>query len=135
VPAPLDATDARLLAGRAHAAAGDTDRAKALLQRVAVEAGRGSALRLRDDAARQLRGLGTHVSAAGRRAAPSRHEDPHLTSREEDVASLVGRGHTNKQVAAALHLSVGTVENILTRVYGKLGVRSRSQLARKLAHR
>jgi DNA-binding NarL/FixJ family response regulator len=36
-------------------------------------------------------------------------------------------------VAAALHLSVGTVENILTRVYAKYGVRSRTQLARRLA--
>jgi len=133
VPAPLDATEARLLAARAHAAAGDTEHAKALFQQVAADAARGAGQRLYDDAARELRRLGTHVSAAGRRAA-RRDQDHQLTPREHDVATLVAQGHSNKQVAAALHLSVGTVENILTRTYAKLGVRSRTQLARKLTH-
>ena len=131
IPAGLDAAEARLLAARSHAAAGDTEHAKALFQQVAADAARGAARRLHDDAARHLRRLGTHVSAAGRRAARS-HQDRELTAREHDVATLVAQGHTNKQVAAALHLSVGTVENILTRTYAKLGVRSRTQLARKL---
>ena len=51
--APLDAADARLLAASAHAGAGDTARAKALFQQVALDAGRGSALRLHDAAARE----------------------------------------------------------------------------------
>jgi len=51
-----------------------------------------------------------------------------LTSREHAVGELVAQGH--KQVAATLYVSTKTVANTLTRVYAKLGVRSRSQLAR-----
>ena len=67
--AHLDAADARVLAGRALTAADDTARAKLLLQRAAADAGRGGALRLRDAAARELRRLGTRVSAESSRAA------------------------------------------------------------------
>ena len=42
-------------------------------------------------------------------------------------------GRSNKEVAAALFLSVKTVEVTLTRVYRKLGVRSRTELAARLA--
>ncbi len=123
-PDRLDA-ERDIATARAHAAAGDTERAKALLQRVAADAGRGGALRLRDDAARELRRLGTRVAARHRHT-----PDDDLTSREREVAQLVAEGRSNKQVAAALFLSEGTVENTLTRVYAKLGVRSRTQLAR-----
>lgn len=58
--------------------------------------------------------------------APSPRE---LTAAEERVANLVAAGRTNKEVAAELFLSVHTVEATLTRVYGKLGVRSRTELA------
>jgi DNA-binding NarL/FixJ family response regulator len=44
----------------------------------------------------------------------------------------VAAGSSNKQVAARLYLSEKTVENALTRVYAKLGVRSRTQLSREL---
>jgi DNA-binding NarL/FixJ family response regulator len=127
VPAPLDAAEARLLAGRAHAAAGATEQAKALLQRVAADAARGGALRLRDEAARELRRLGTRVAPRNRHTT-----DDDLTERERSVAELVAEGRSNKQVAAALFLSEGTIENTLTRVYAKLGVRSRTQLTRTL---
>jgi DNA-binding NarL/FixJ family response regulator len=122
---------ARVLAGRAHAAAGDAEAAKDALQRVATDAARGGALRLRDDAARDLRRLGSRVSADGRRAARGR-SDAELTERERDIAELVAAGSSNKQVAATLFLSEKTVENALTRVYAKLGVRSRTQLTREL---
>jgi DNA-binding NarL/FixJ family response regulator len=48
-----------------------------------------------------------------------------LTGRERQIAELVAGGRTNKQGAAALHLREKTVENGLTRIYEKLGVRSR----------
>ena len=54
-----------------------------------------------------------------------------LTPAEERVAALVAEGHTNKEVAAALFLTERTVEFHLTHVYRKLGVRSRSELARR----
>ena len=56
-------------------------------------------------------------------------ERPDLTPREQAVARLVSTGRTNRAVAAELLLSVKTVEVHLTRIYAKLGVRSRAQLA------
>ena len=55
-----------------------------------------------------------------------------LTSAERRVAELVAQGHTNAEVAATLFLSERTVASHLTRVYRKLGVRSRTELARRL---
>ncbi|MEO7235931.1 MAG: LuxR C-terminal-related transcriptional regulator [Lapillicoccus sp.] len=62
---------------------------------------------------------------------PSRLDDPlALTAREEDVVALVQQGHTNKEVAAALFLTVKTVEYHLRNIYAKLGFASRSELRR-----
>ena len=55
-----------------------------------------------------------------------------LTPAEQRVATLVAEGRTNKEVAAALVVSVHTVEAALTQVYRKLDVRSRTELARRL---
>ena len=55
-----------------------------------------------------------------------------LTAAEQRVAALVADGRTNREVAAALFLAERTVASHLTRVYAKLGVRSRTELARKL---
>jgi len=56
-----------------------------------------------------------------------------LTPTEQEVADLVGSGLTNREVANALFLSVSTVEANLRRIYRKLGVRSRTELSRKLS--
>ena len=61
---------------------------------------------------------------------PSRGE---LTEAERRIAELVAAGQTNREVADALFLTEHSVETALTRVYRKLGVRSRAQLARLLA--
>lgn len=53
-----------------------------------------------------------------------------LTPTERRVAELVAAGMTNGEVAAHLFVTPKTVEANLTRVYAKLGVRSRSELAR-----
>jgi DNA-binding CsgD family transcriptional regulator len=55
-----------------------------------------------------------------------------LTPAERRVVALVVAGQTNREVAAALFLSERTVESHLTHVYAKLGVRSRTELARVL---
>jgi DNA-binding CsgD family transcriptional regulator len=55
-----------------------------------------------------------------------------LTPTEERVAALVGEGRTNREVAAGLYVAERTVEGHLTRIYAKLGVRSRAELARRL---
>ncbi|MFF5719778.1 LuxR C-terminal-related transcriptional regulator [Streptomyces buecherae] len=53
-----------------------------------------------------------------------------LTPAEHRVAELVGDGATNREIAGRLFLSAKTVESTLTRVYRKLGVRSRAELVR-----
>ncbi|MET8169779.1 helix-turn-helix transcriptional regulator [Streptomyces sp. NPDC005329] len=56
-----------------------------------------------------------------------------MTERETQVAVLVAKGHTNREVAAALFLSDKTVEYHLSHIYIKLAVRSRVELAGRLA--
>ncbi|MGD0272835.1 MAG: AAA family ATPase [Gaiellaceae bacterium] len=55
-----------------------------------------------------------------------------LTATEERVARLVAQGLSNKEVAARLFITVRTVEATLTRVYAKLGLHSRGELAARL---
>ena len=128
---PQEALGARLLAGRALLATGAREEGVAALQRAAADAGAAGALAARDAAGRELRRAGARISMRARRAedAAGRGE---LTEREAAVAELVAAGRSNKQVAAALFLSEKTVERHLTRVYGKLGVRSRTELANLL---
>ncbi|MDP8905596.1 MAG: AAA family ATPase [Chloroflexota bacterium] len=52
-----------------------------------------------------------------------------LTPTERRVADLVADGLSNKEVAAALFVTVSSVERHLTRIYDKLGVASRVELA------
>jgi DNA-binding NarL/FixJ family response regulator len=56
-----------------------------------------------------------------------------LTPAERRIAELVAQGHSNKDVAAELVVTVNTVESALRSVYRKLGVHSRTEMARKLA--
>jgi DNA-binding CsgD family transcriptional regulator len=53
-----------------------------------------------------------------------------LTGSERAVAQLAASGASNREIAAELYVSEKTVEAVLTRVYRKLGVRSRTQLGR-----
>lgn len=52
-----------------------------------------------------------------------------LTEREREVACAVGRGLSNAQIAAELHLSVPTVKAHVSRLFDKLGVTNRVQIA------
>ena len=54
---------------------------------------------------------------------------PVLTQAERDAATLAAAGRSNREIAREFSLSVRTVENQLQRVYGKLGVTSRGELA------
>lgn len=62
-----------------------------------------------------------------RRAKP--HERDALTPQERQVAALIASGASNKEAAGELFLSPKTIESHLSRIYRKLGVTSRSQLA------
>ena len=67
----------------------------------------------------ELARIGGRAAAAG----------DNLSETERQIADLVAEGRTNKEVAAALSLSPKTVEWNLSKVYVKLGVRSRAELA------
>jgi DNA-binding CsgD family transcriptional regulator len=73
------------------------------------------------------------LRASGETARP---RDPalvnRLTKRELEISLLAGDGATNREIAARLFLSSKTVELHLSRVYRKLGIRSRTELARAL---
>jgi DNA-binding CsgD family transcriptional regulator len=69
-------------------------------------------------------------SELGRIGGRTREEG--LTAAERRVAVLVAEGRTNREVAAALFVTERTVASHLSHVYAKLGVRSRTELAREL---
>jgi DNA-binding NarL/FixJ family response regulator len=52
-----------------------------------------------------------------------------LSATEAEIVKLVVAGHSNKEVAAVLHLSSKTVEWNLSKIYNRLGVHSRTELA------
>ena len=128
-----DLLDARLVGGRALAAAGRRDEAVAQFHRVAEESAPGGARRFTDAADRELRRLGARVSAHARRTSALAAGAEELTEREQAIAELVVEGMSNKQVAARLFISEKTVENHLSKVYAKVGVRSRVELTRSLS--
>jgi DNA-binding CsgD family transcriptional regulator len=69
------------------------------------------------------------IARLGGRRAGDRDE---LTESERRIAELAAAGRPNKEIAAALFVSERTVESNLTRAYRKLGVRSRTELARRI---
>ncbi len=72
------------------------------------------------------------LNATGESVGQRRSAYEELTPQELRVALAVVDGATNREAAASLFLSVKTVEYHLTKVYEKLGVRSRTRLARLL---
>jgi DNA-binding CsgD family transcriptional regulator len=70
------------------------------------------------------------LERVGARKAPEAGE---LTPAERRVAELAAQGLTNKEIAQRLVVTVSTVEFHLSKTYAKLGIRSRAQLAGRLA--
>jgi DNA-binding CsgD family transcriptional regulator len=114
---------------RTHLAAGD----------VARRARRKIAAREQVELARAMfAGLGAEpwaerAAAELARLSVSRAGGLALTQAERQVAGLVAAGHTNREVAAELYMGLRTVEAHLSAIYRKLGIRSRSELARAWA--
>jgi two-component system, NarL family, response regulator NreC len=69
------------------------------------------------------------VRVAARDSQRRRHDDE-LTARERDVVRLVALGHTSREIADRLVLSVRTVETHRARIQRRLGLGSRSELVR-----
>ncbi|MFF3942419.1 helix-turn-helix transcriptional regulator [Streptomyces phaeofaciens] len=78
---------------------------------------------------------GTAEPVPPTRSAPAADALEGLASMERQVAALVMEGATNREIAARLFISVKTVEATLTRVYRKLGIRSRVDIVRLAAGR
>ncbi|MFG2301439.1 AAA family ATPase [Actinacidiphila glaucinigra] len=120
------------------------DEARAVLALARVEAerhNRGAAGAALDEAGRLFRRskalpwLEQTGQAPPAPAAATPPELDGLASMERQVAGLVLEGATNREIAAALFVSVKTVEATLTRVYRKLGIRSRVDIVRLAAGR
>jgi ATP/maltotriose-dependent transcriptional regulator MalT len=122
-PRPLDHARTLLAYGRCERRRRQKSKARALLERSAeifdAAEARGWAELTRTELAR----------IGGRRPAATGR----LSASESAIARLAASGKTNREVAAALHLSDRTVEWNLSKVYRKLGVRSRTELVRALA--
>jgi DNA-binding CsgD family transcriptional regulator len=108
---------ARVLSGRSA-----SERAEALV--LATDAERTAAQLGMQPLREKARRLAGSLRAPDRGAAT-----PRLSRREDEVAALVGRGLTNRQIAGVLHLSERTVESHVQHILTKLGVQNRSQVA------
>ncbi|MGH2956882.1 MAG: response regulator transcription factor, partial [Solirubrobacterales bacterium] len=87
--------------------------------------------RYRDQAIRELRRLGEPVGTGGRRGRGESGVEA-LSGRELEVARLVTDRLTNRQIAERLVLSEKTIERHLSRIFRKLGVSSRVDVAREI---
>jgi DNA-binding CsgD family transcriptional regulator len=108
---------------------------------------RDEAAAAREAAARAIEALAAHIADAALRTAfqeraatylqaqagppaRARRTGPGgLTAREAEVATLVARGRSNKEIAQALYLGERTVETHVTNILSKLGFESRAQIA------
>lgn len=79
-----------------------------------------------DQATAELRAAGESVAAPDPAAARL------LTGQQLRIARLVAEGATNREVAARMFLSTRTVDHHLRNIFHRLGIRSRTQLARAL---
>ncbi|HEX5195198.1 MAG TPA: AAA family ATPase [Solirubrobacteraceae bacterium] len=73
------------------------------------------------------------LSACGVRISAGGSEDLGLSPREAAVAALVASGKSNREAGAELYLSTKAIEYHLGNIFAKLGIRSRHELASRLA--
>jgi DNA-binding NarL/FixJ family response regulator len=119
----------RTLAGAAFAAAGRTQEGIEHLQRAASDFDSMHATRYRDQVESQLRQLGQTIHRRSRPGAAGISGIATLTGRELEVADLVRRRRTNKQIAEELFLSIKTVETHVRNLFNKLDVTTRADIA------
>jgi DNA-binding CsgD family transcriptional regulator len=112
-----------LLLGKVLRRAGRKAEARTALEKAVIQFDTAGVVRFAAQARAELGRI------SGRRAGDVNE----LTEAERRTAALVAEGRSNKEVAAAQFVSVKTVEVTLTRVYRKLGVRSRAELAATLS--
>ena len=123
-PRPLEEGRTLLALGAARRRAKERRAARETLERAEARFEETGARRWAERAQAELARIGGRAPSTGE-----------LTPVEQRVVDLVAEGRSNKETAAALFLSTRTVEGHLSRAYGKLGVRSRVELARRFARR
>ena len=140
-----------MLQALAFQAGGDTDQAMAALERALTLAEPGGFIRIFVDEGLPMARLLYEATARGiapdyarrllaafpvaepEQAGPPRTQAPSaemvepLSERELEVLELIAEGLTNQQIASRLFLSLNTVKAHARNIYGKLGVRSRTQ--------
>jgi DNA-binding NarL/FixJ family response regulator len=127
--APVEAGRCRILAAQALAQAGRRADALAEFDNAAEQLARVGAHGYLAQAEKGLRRLGRRVRPRTSDAHTSKEGMRSLTDRERDVAELVGRGHTNREIANAIFISEKSVERHVSHIFAKLGVSRRTELA------
>lgn len=141
-----DANDAQRVRDLAErdAATGPAPAAAAALAEAILERRFGDGERAREHGRRAADGFAAvgwpYFEALGHAEARSGGPAPALpratlTPREAEIAELVARGRSNREVASSLFVSVKLVEKQLSSIYRKFGVRSRTQLAGRVLAR
>lgn len=120
LPMPFELARTRLVVGRLWHRRRQYDLATEAVTAALAEFERGGAQLWARQARADLSALTGRQTAAG------------LADGERRIAELAAQGMTNREIAAALFVSDKTVEANLSRVYRKLGIRSRAELARLL---
>ena len=128
---PIEAARARILAGRNLGVAGNQEAALRELHQATAELTALGASHYAAQAVRERRHLGERLARGGRRGVGMAGLAS-LSDREHEVASLVLDRLTNREIAERLVLSEKTVERHLSRVFRKLDVSSRVDVARTL---
>jgi len=126
VALPFDEGRTELCLGERRRRAGRRADARIPLRKAISTFDRLGAMPWADRARMELRASGETL-----RGAPEAAEK--LTPQEVQVAVVVSRGATNREAAAELFLSPKTIDFHLSRIYRKLGIRSRTQLVSALA--
>ncbi|HEV3390980.1 MAG TPA: helix-turn-helix transcriptional regulator, partial [Solirubrobacteraceae bacterium] len=128
---PIEAARARTLAGHHLGIEGNREAALQELQQATDELTALGATHYAAQAIRERRRLGERLARGGRRATTMTGVSS-LSDREHEVARLVQDRLTNREIAERLVLSEKTVERHLSRIFVKLGARSRVEVARML---
>jgi DNA-binding NarL/FixJ family response regulator len=128
VGALIEAARSRIIAGRALAQSGQRDTALHQLSRAEADLTATGAEGFRREAAAELRRLGRRV----RKRPAAAVGLSSLTEREQEIATLVAEGWTNRQIATRLFISEKTVETHVSHILAKVGVQTRTGLAARL---
>lgn len=95
---------------------------------------KGRSLRQRRLIGEALALMDSRADASERRGDRGLGKNASLTRRQSEIAMLVGRGLTNRAIAAKLRIAERTVDTHVANIFGKLGLRSRAELAACAAH-